>query len=162
MKKYSLYFNKESEYVTIMLYFFDDFRKRNLLDQFLKIFDLFNGSQICARVVRDLNDRAIVDLRDLHIESIARSRSNEVLAIRFTQDKLGHFLNYVVQKDERTEVYFFDEVDWDIFINLKSRLDKIKYRALFVINDNNDTYVRFNINLYDVEYIKTQIDKILK
>jgi len=162
MKKYSLCFSKKSKYVTIMLYFFDDFRKRNLLDQLLKIFDLFNGSQICARVVRDLNDRTIFDLKDLHIESIARSRSNEVLAIRFTQDKLGHFLNYVVQKDERTEVYFFDEVDWDIFINLKSRLDKIEYRALFVINDNNDTYVRFNINLYDVEYIKTQIDKILK
>jgi len=162
MKKYSLYFSKKSKYFTIMLYFFDDFRKRNMLDQLLKIFDLFNGSQMCARVIRKLNDHTIFELRDIHIESIARSRSNEVLAIRFTQDKIRHFLNYIVHKDERTEVYFFDEVNWDIFINLKSRLEKTEYPALFVINDNNDTYVKFNINLYDVGYIKTQIDKIMK
>lgn len=162
MKKYSLYFSKNSKYVTIMLYSLDDFRKRHILDQLLKISDLFNEGQICARVVQDFKNTTFFDLKHFHIESIARTRNNEILAFRFKQKQLEYFLNYAVQNEERTEVYFFDEIDWDRFIKLKSHLDKMDYRVLFVINDNNDTYARFNTNLYDVEYIKTQIDQILK
>lgn len=162
MKKCSLYFDKNSKYVTIMLNSLDVFKKRYIHDQLLKIFDLFNGSQICARVVKNIKSTTFFDLKYFHIESIARTRNNEILAFRFKQKQLEYFLNYAVQNEERIEVFLFDEIDWDRFVNLKSDLDKMDYRVLFVINDNNDTYVRFNSNFYDVEYIKDQIDQVLK
>lgn len=162
MKRNLLSYNKKSRMASIALSPLNNMNSTDQIEKLIKISKLFEGRTVFTMLIKPRNSTAFFGTERMEVKTVIRGNGYDIIAIKCNSEELSNLISAAVLNDDRTEIYYVNEISWERFINNECRLLNGEYSTVLVINDNNETYINFNQDKYDINNIQTSISRIFK
>jgi hypothetical protein len=162
MKKFSIKVNKASKIASLSLNTINDFDRENQVNSLNRIAKLFISRKIYIAYLKSSNSKINLDFTKLDVITVKSHKWYDLLAIRIDNEYLSDMIKMSTQNDERTEIYYIDELDWNKFLKQECRLKHNEYKAALVVNDNGQTFINFSLEEFNLDEITAKISVILE
>ncbi len=162
MKKISIKVNRTSKIASLSLNTINDLDQEYQMNSLNRIAQLFISKKIYVAYIRLNNGNLNLSFPKTEVVTVKPHKWYDLLAIRIDNEYLGDVIKIFAKNDERTEIYYIDEFDWNKFLEQECRLNHNEYKAALVINDNGQTFINFNMGDFNLEETTAKINDILK
>ena len=124
MKRSSIKVNKQTKNASISLNAINDFDQGNQVTSLNKIEKLFISKIIYVAYLKSNNSSLNFNFDKLDVITINTHKWYDFLAIRIDNQYLSDVLNAATQNNERTEIYYVDEYDWNKYLEQECRMQQ--------------------------------------
>lgn len=162
MRKFSIHVNKSSKIASLSLDVINDFDRENQVNALNRIAELFISRKIYVVYLKSNNSETNFDFKNFDFVTIKSQKWYDLIAAKIDNEHLNDIIKASTQNDERTEIYYIDEYDWNKFLEHECKMQHNEYNACLVVNDNGQTFIDFSLEKFNLDEITRQINAIFK